>query len=290
MFKQEILQGEAAAEGAVLCVLDYFAAYWWAFTLGWLSVFADNGFFLVIGGVADVGGGVVCGKEVGRFDKPEQVGGEVAKQFLFVSIWSFIFSQVLSRWLFFAAHFHQCGAQAAFECATRDEWRVVVRVGGGAFDFQLVGNFFAVIFMLGDLSETFFIFIGYAQADTDGIFTVVGNFDKGHWVFAKIFLNPLNVTCFCHLKQFVSLCFVEAVIGMGRVKGVESIGVNAVLFDDVIGRLVVFASAEVDGRKRGEVQGVAVEEVCHGVFLLEFGLGGLFFLIYIHLSAQGVCK
>ena len=92
MFKKEILQGETAAEDAVLSVLDYFAADWWTFALGWFPVFADNDFFLVVGGVADVGGGVVSGKEVGRFDKPEQIGGEVAKQFLFVSFWRFIFA------------------------------------------------------------------------------------------------------------------------------------------------------------------------------------------------------
>ena len=101
MFEQEILQGEAAAEGTVLSVLDYFAADWWTFALGWLPVFADNDFFLVVGGVADVGGGVVSGKEVGRFDKPEQIGSEVAKQFLFVSFCSFFFTQVFRRWLFF---------------------------------------------------------------------------------------------------------------------------------------------------------------------------------------------
>ena len=127
--------------------------------------------------------------------------------------------------------------------------------------------------MLCGLSETLFVFLSDSRADAGRISTVVGNFDKWHWVFAKVFLDLLNIAFFGDLKQFVLLCFIEAVISTGRLEGVEGIRVNAVLFDDVVCRLKIFAGAEVEGGERGEVQGVAVEEVWHGVFLLCCAVG-----------------
>ena len=134
--KQQVLQGEAAAEGAVLAVLDGFAATSNAFAFYRAAVFADDFFFLVVDGVADVGGCVVSGKEVGRFDKPEQIGGEAAEVLFFKAVGGF--AGGCFALVFFAARVKQGGAQAAFEGAAGDVWGVAVRVGGGAFDTELV--------------------------------------------------------------------------------------------------------------------------------------------------------
>ena len=87
-------------------------------------------FFLVVGGIADVGGDVARGGEVSGFDQAQQVGGEVAEVFLFEAVGGFaggVFAVMVC-----AAFFKQGGAQAAFEGAAGDERRAGVRVGGGA--------------------------------------------------------------------------------------------------------------------------------------------------------------
>ena len=92
--KQQVVQGERAAEGAVLAVLDGFAAAGNAFAGYGAAVFADDVLFFVVGGVADVGGDVAAGVEVGGFDEAEQVGGEAAEQVFFVAqLFAFFFER-----------------------------------------------------------------------------------------------------------------------------------------------------------------------------------------------------
>ena len=210
-----------------------------------------------------MGGDVAAGVKVGGFDEAEQVGGEAAEQVFFVAqLFAFFFERGVQakggRRLFFAAHFHQCGAQAAFEGAAGDERCVVVRVGGGAFDVEAVEDEVAALFALGDFAEAFVVFAGQCRADAAD---AVRGGAEGVGVVGEVLLDALDVAAFGDTEQFVALRGVE--FGLRRVEGVEG-----VVGDDVVGGLVVFAGAEVEGRKRGEVQGVAVEEVCHGVFLL----------------------
>ena len=116
--KEQVLQGEAAAKGAVLAVLDGFAAAGDAFAFYRVAGFADDVFFLVVGGIADVGGDVARGGEVGGFDQAQQVGGEVAEVFLFEAVGGFaggVFAVMVC-----AAFFKQGGAQAAYEGAAGD--------------------------------------------------------------------------------------------------------------------------------------------------------------------------
>ena len=157
-----------------------------------------------------------------------------------------------------AAFFKQGGAQAAFEGAAGDERRAGVRVGGGAFDVEAVVygvGMVATLFALDDVAEAFLVFAGDGVADAAD---AVRGGAEGFGVVGEVFLDLLDVAAFGDVQQFAALVGIE--FSPCRVEGVEGffVGVN-----DLVGRLVVFAGAEVDGRERGEVQGVAVEEVWH---------------------------
>jgi len=264
--KEQVLQGEAAAKGAVLAVLDGFAAAGNAFAFYRAAVFADDVFFLVVGGIADVGGDVARGGEVGGFDQAQQVGGEVAEQFVFVMCRLFGGGFVAA--IVGAELFQQGGAQAAFEGAAGDERRAGVRVSGGTFDVEAVVygiGMVATLFALDDVAEAFLVFAGDGVADAAD---AVRGGAEGFGVVGEVFLDLLDVAAFGDVQQFAALVGIE--FSPCRVEGVEGFFFGV---DDVVGRLVVFAGAEVDGRERGEVQGVAVEEVWHGVFLLCCAVG-----------------
>ena len=223
------MQGEAAAEGAVLAVLDGFAATSNAFAFYRAAVFADDFFFLVVGGVADVGGCVVSGKEVGRFDKPEQIGGEAAEVLFFKAVGGF--AGGCFALVFFAARVKQGGAQAAFEGAAGDVWGVAVRVGGGAFDTELV-VFGLLVFLCQLVCRT-----ADAVRPANEVFGICldVSFD-----LRESFHVIFGVDSADGFKQFLPLPVVK--LCPCRVEGVEG-----VVVDNVVGRFVIFAGAEVDG-------------------------------------------
>ena len=150
--------------------------------------------------------------------------------------------------------FQQGGAQAAFEGAAGDVGLVVVRVGCGAFDLEAVMDVFAFALALDDFAVVFLVFGGDAFADAA---RVCRSGDVGFGVVVEVALDVLQVAALGGSVQFPLFVGVED--GAGGIEGVEH-----TVCDEVVGGFVVFACAEVDGRERGEVQGVAVEEVCHG--------------------------
>ena len=129
-----------------------------------------------------------------------------------------------------------------------------LQVGRGALNLKFVKYFVAVLFLLDGVTYFFLVFVRKAFTDGSGMGS---DGSIGHGIFAEITLDVLQIAALGGSMQFPLLLGVED--GAGGVEGVEH-----TVCDDVVGRLVVFAGAEVDGRERGEVQGVAVEEVWHG--------------------------
>ena len=139
-----------------------------------------------------------------------------------------------------------CRAQRALEAGAGDKGllqRAGVHV---AFDFLLIENGFAAGFNVGGFPNRFFIFLFHSSTHRHDYIRM--GFEGGSMV-AKKALNASQRAAPRHVGELLALQVVQ-----GSSAGVKA--VEQAIINDVVGRLKVFAAANVHGRQRRQVQPV----------------------------------